>query len=80
MLMDFLLSLVCFVAEILFALTGEIILFIVTLGRHSPRWDLYASERPQWFVLFSEVSTWIGIVFWLTVAVVGYCVLTGKLS
>lgn len=72
MLMDFLLSLLRFIMEILFALTGEILLFFLTLGHHKPRWDLYASDNAGRFVLFSEVSTWIGVVFWLLVVTVTY--------
>jgi len=72
MIMDFLLLLLRFIIEILFALTGEILLFLLTLGRHKPRWDLYASDNAGRFVLFSEVSTWIGVAFWLIVAIVTY--------
>ena len=51
----------------LFAWTGEIVLFVVTLGRHKPRWDLYTKESPTRFVIFSELSLWIGMAFWVVV-------------
>ena len=70
MIVDVVLFMVRIVVEVLFAWTGEVILFVFTLGRHKPRWDLYASDRPIRFVVFSEVSTWIGIAFWLLVAAV----------
>jgi len=54
----------------IFCWTGEIILFLVTLGRHKPRWDLYTDESPSRFVIFSEISTWIGMIFWFVVLVV----------
>ena len=46
---------------IVFCWTGEIILFLVTLGRE---------ESPSRFVIFSEISTWIGMIFWFVVLVV----------
>ena len=52
---------------VVFGWTGEIILFLATLGKHRPRWDLYTSESPSRFVIFSEISTWIGFIFWLVV-------------
>lgn len=48
--------------------TGEIILFIVTLGYKKPRWDYYAEEKPSKFAIFTEISVWVGFVFWLFVA------------
>jgi hypothetical protein len=54
--------------ELAFCLTGEVVLWVVTLGRRSPRWDLYTTERPTRFVLLSEASIWIGGLFWLVIA------------
>jgi hypothetical protein len=54
----------------IFCWTGEIILFVVTFGRHKPRWDLYTEDSPSRFVIFSEISTWIGIIFWFVVLVI----------
>ena len=53
--------------ETIFFYTGEIILFIITFGRKKPRWDYYAKERGFNFVVFSQLSEWIGIVFWIVV-------------
>jgi hypothetical protein len=65
-----------FVFEILFSWTGEIVLFLITFGKHKPRWDLYASESPSRFVIFSEISLWIGMAFWIAVVAVLYKMLT----
>ena len=54
--------------EAVFFYTGEIVLFILTFGRKEPRWNYYADvSAPKW-VLFSEISTWVGIVFWIFIA------------
>jgi len=55
----------------IFYVTGEIVLFAVTLGRHKPRWDFYTKESPSTFVILSELSAWVGIVFWLAVLTLG---------
>ena len=60
----------------LFAWTGEAVLFVVTLGRHKPRWDLYTKESPVRFVLFSDVSLWIGMAFWVVVVAMLYRAVT----
>ena len=52
--------------------TGEVILFLVTIGKHKPRWDFYTNDSPIRFVIFSEISLWIGIAFCLTVAAVSF--------
>ena len=53
--------------EAVFFYTGEIVLFILTFGRKKPRWDYYADvSAPKW-VLFTEISTWIGIAFWVVI-------------
>ncbi len=63
--------------ETLFCLTGEIVLFLVTFGRHKVRWDLYTRERPVKFVVFSDLSTLVGFGFWIVVAVAGWWILWG---
>ena len=54
---------------VIFCCTGEIILFIMSFGTHRPRWDLYTKESPSRFVIFSEISMWIGMIFWFVVLV-----------
>lgn len=61
--------------EIVFSWTGEIVLFLVTFGKHRPRWNLYTDESAGKFVLFSEVSLWIGIAFWVFVVALLYFIL-----
>lgn len=65
-----------FIFEILFSWTGEIVLFIISFGKHKPRWDLYTEESPSRFVIFSEISLWIGITFWIAAIAVTYKLIT----
>ena len=58
------------VFAILCASTGEIVLFLLTLGRHKPRWDLYAKDPSGRFVIFSEIGLWIGVALWLSVILI----------
>ena len=58
--------------DVLLTWTGEIVLFVLTWGRHKPRLDLYTKESPIRFVVFSEISLWIGIAFWVMVIVLLY--------
>jgi hypothetical protein len=62
--------------EFFFSWTGEIVLFLITFGKHKPRWNLYTNERPARFVVFSEISLWIGLVFWIAAIAVSYDFLT----
>ncbi|MDH5524755.1 MAG: hypothetical protein OEY01_12285 [Desulfobulbaceae bacterium] len=55
------------IIEIPLIWTGEIILFLATCGKHKPRWDLYLNDSAGKFVLFSEMSLWLGIAFWLAI-------------
>jgi hypothetical protein len=51
--------------------TGEAVLFVVTLGQRKPRWDLYTNENFGRFFLFTELSEWVGITFWIaTIALI----------
>ena len=53
--------------------TGELVIWAATLGRRKPRWDLYTSEKsPSLFVVFSEVSCWVGIATWLAILVLAH--------
>jgi len=58
--------------EVILTWTGEIVLFLITFGRHRPRWNLYANESSGKFVIFSEVSLWVGIAFWVFVIAMLY--------
>jgi len=69
---DLILEALLIPVEMFLCLTGELGLFAVTFGYHRPRWDLYTSERPARFVLLSDVSTWIGLAFWMGVVVVAH--------
>jgi hypothetical protein len=50
--------------EYFFFYTGEIVLFILTFGKRKPRWDYYLNERASKFVIFTEISMWIGFLSW----------------
>ncbi len=54
--------------EFMLFYTGEIFLFISTFGKRKPRWDYYVDESASKWVIFTEISTWIGFAFWLLVA------------
>jgi hypothetical protein len=60
------------VCDVFLTLTGEGILYTVTLGRHKIRWDLYADEPATKSVVFSELSFWIGVAFWIAVIALVY--------
>jgi hypothetical protein len=75
---DLILETLLIPVEIFLCLTGEIVLFAITFGRHRPRWDLYGSERPARFILLSDLSTWIGLVFWIVVLVVAQGLFRGN--
>lgn len=53
------------VVELFLFYSGEIVLFIITLGYKKPRWDYYADEKPSRFIILTELSVWIGFIFWL---------------
>jgi len=40
---------------------GEIVLWILTLGRRQPQWDCHAGEGGGAFVLLSTISLWVGL-------------------
>ena len=56
------------IVEFFLFYTGEIVLFVLTFGKKKPRWNYCADESPSKWVIFTELSTWIGIAFWLLVA------------
>jgi hypothetical protein len=56
------------IVEVIFFYTGEMVLFIVTLGRKRPRWDAYGSEHLTKFWVLTDLSVLVGFAFWLTVA------------
>lgn len=56
------------VVEFVLFYSGEIFLFLSTFGKRRPRWDYYVNEPLSKFVIFTEISTWIGFAFWFFVA------------
>ena len=69
--MDYILSIIKFLLTYIFDFfliyTGEFILFIITFGKHKPRFDFYLKDRSSFFVLFSEISFIIGAIFWIII-------------
>jgi hypothetical protein len=53
------------IAELFLFYTGEIVLYFLTFGRKKPRWNAYTKERPMKFWVLTDISTFIGLVFWL---------------
>ena len=58
--------------EIVLFYTGEIVLFLMTLGQRTPRWDYYADESVTKFVLFTDMSVIVGLLFWMVVFFLSY--------
>ncbi len=58
-----------FFIEIICFYTGEIVLWIFSIGKRKPRWDYYQNETLSKTILFSEITTWIGISFWVALFV-----------
>lgn len=54
----------CFV-EIICFYTGELVLSVVTAGNKKPRWDYYSDESVTKWMLMTELSTWVGMAFWI---------------
>ncbi len=53
--------------EVCLFYTGEIVLFVLTLGKKKPRWNYYTDVSASKFIIFTEISIWIGIAFWILV-------------
>ena len=77
MVADFAYAIFQFTVELLVLLlvtllycTGEIILYLVTLGKRKPRWDILLGGRkdkqPKWQVL-AVPALYIGVITWLFV-------------
>ena len=74
-------EIIAFLARIIFECliiwTGEIVLYVITFGRHKPRWDMYLNDSPGKFVIFSEASFWVGVGFWVIVVTIAGKMLFG---
>lgn len=47
--------------------TGEMIRFMIRMGRYRPQWHLYANTKKGDYTVFNHVSLWIGVGFWVIV-------------
>jgi hypothetical protein len=61
-IVGFVMSLFQALIEVPIIWIGEIVLFLITFGRHKPRWDVYLYTGGGDFAFLSELSFWIGIV------------------
>ena len=57
------------IVSFVFFLTGDIVLWLITLGKHDPTWGRYRHRSNIGFQIFTEVVFWIGIVTWLFIAI-----------
>jgi len=48
---------------------GEVSLFLVSLGHHKPKWDVYIHRGDGVFVFLSTISFWIGTFVLCTVGI-----------
>ena len=47
------------------AWTGEVLRFLLTMGHHKPVWSLDSMKSSSVFTLFTEVSLYLGVTFWV---------------
>ena len=55
------------VLEIVAYGTGEVLLYILTLGKRKPRWPYGDGDSAALAELFYQGSTWLGVLFWASV-------------
>lgn len=60
-LAEMVLSMLRYLVEIPLIWIGEIVRFLVSFGRHEPRWDAYVESSGSDFAFFYNLSLWIGI-------------------
>ena len=56
------------IVEIFFIGTGEIILYITTLGKRKPVWKRESNGRSTRLAILIDFSFIIGFIFWLALA------------
>ena len=47
--------------------TGELLLYVLSVGRRKPRWDFYERQPTVEGALYYSGSTWLGFIFWAAV-------------
>lgn len=52
------------ILEFVTYVTGEFVLYAVTLGRHKPKWPHQGKRSGITKELLFSLSTWVGILFW----------------
>ena len=60
---DLFIEIVCFY-------TGEVLLSLLTLGFRKPKWNFHVDKNASKFVIFTEISVWVGFIFWLSMIVI----------
>jgi len=66
--MDSVFELIWLIAEAVLFYTGELLLYVLSLGRIKPRWDAYLSIDSVPGGCLPGLSVVIGVLFWLAVA------------
>ncbi len=64
------------IVEIICFYTGEIVIFFLTFGNRKPRWDFYTDDTPIRWAIFTQISVWIGMFFWIFIIVIIVRILT----
>ncbi|MDF1554099.1 MAG: hypothetical protein P1P84_13600 [Deferrisomatales bacterium] len=58
------------IVEVFLFFSGEVVLYIATLGRRKPRWNSNVDEGVTKFWFRTDVSSLIGLIFWFAVLAV----------
>ncbi len=51
--------------EVFIFYTGELVLYTLTLGKRQPNFDFMAYEKGSRFTISRDLSTIVGITFWV---------------
>jgi len=50
-------------------LTGDIVLWIITLGKHDPTWSRYQKRSNIGLQIFTDLVFWLGVGTWIMIAI-----------
>jgi hypothetical protein len=66
--MEFVFELIWLIAEAVLFYTGELVLYVLSLGRIKPRWDAYLGSESVPGGCLPGLSVVVGLLFWLAAA------------
>jgi hypothetical protein len=52
-----------------FLFTGDIVLMILTIGKHRPTWSRYREKSSISMQVFAELIFWIGLGTWIVILI-----------